>query len=135
MPIFSILTTLIGLGGDWLGRKQKLQEVQLEADTKVTIARAEAEVARLGAAQGAEINWDQTAVTGMEHSWKDEYLTILLSAPMILAFMGTWGRTSVAEGFKAISNVPDWYMFAFLTTVAASFGVRTLVDKFGIGKK
>ena len=135
MPIFSIITTLLGLGGDWLGRHQKLQEVKLEAETKVTVARAEAEVARLGRAQDAEINWDQTAANSMAGSWKDEYLTLLLSAPMILAFMGDGGRQAVTHGFEAIAKVPDWYMFSFLTVVAASFGVRTLVDKFGVGRK
>lgn len=135
MNPLSIIATLLGIGGDWLGRHQKLQEVKLDAETKITIARADAEVARLGRAQDAEINWDNAAVTSMSGSWKDEYLTLLLSAPMILAFLGPWGQRSVAAGFDAISTVPEWYKVAFLTSVAASFGVRALIDRFGLGKK
>lgn len=47
---------------------------------------------RLGKLQEAEANWDGEAVRQMGISWKDEYLTLLLSLPMILAFIGTWGR-------------------------------------------
>lgn len=70
----------------------------------------------------------------MSTSWKDEYLTILLSLPMIVAFFGTWGRQTVSEGFDAISQAPEWYKVAFLSVVAASFGIRMLVNRFGFKK-
>jgi len=133
--VLELIKGVIGVGSDFLKGKQKLKEVKLEADAKVIVARAEAEVARLAKAQDAEINWDLTSANQMSTSWKDEYLTLLLSAPMILAFCGAWGRDAVAEGFASISTAPDWYKVAFLSAIAASFGIRALVDKFGLGKK
>ena len=132
--ILDVLKLVFGIGGDWLEGRRKLKQTKIEAETKVIVARAEAEVTRLGKAQDAEIAWDNNAVNQMAGSWKDEYLTLLLSAPVILAFCGEWGRTAAAEGFAAISTVPDWYMVAFLTSIAASFGVRALVDRFGFRK-
>lgn len=133
--LFEVVKTVLGLGGDWLAGRRKLKEVKVESEAKVMVARAEAEVARLGRAQDAEINWDNNAVSQMSGSWKDEYLTLLLSFPIILAFMGDWGRKAASEGFEAISTVPEWYMVSFMTTIAASFGVRALVDRFGFGRK
>lgn len=133
--IVGLATKALGLGSGILERKQKLEEIKLDGATKIAVAQAEAEIARLNRSIDAEISWDAEAVKQMEHSWKDEYLTLMLSAPMILAFLGDWGRTAVAEGFSAIQGAPDWYKVAFLTTIAASFGIRALVDKFGLGKK
>lgn len=130
-----LLKELFGIGAGYLEGRRKLKEVKVEAETRVLVARAEAEVARLSKAQDAEIAWDNTAVSQMDRSWKDEYLTLLLSAPIILAFLGDWGRKAAADGFAAISNVPEWYMVAFMASIAASFGVRALVDRFGLGKR
>lgn len=135
MALLTILTTLLGLGGKALEKRQELKEIEIEGRTRVLVAQAEAEVARLNKSIDAEISWDAASVQQMQHSWKDEYLTLMLSAPMILAFLGEWGRTAVAEGFAAVQGAPDWYKVAFLTTIAASFGIRALVDKFGFGKK
>lgn len=132
--ILSILTTLLGLGAGALEKRQHLKEIELEGKVKIAVAQAEAEVARLNKAIDAETDWDREAASQMQHSWKDEYLTLLLTLPMILAFCGTWGKRVVAEGFASIAAAPEWYKVAFLTAIAASFGMRALVNKFGFGK-
>ena len=133
--VFDLIKTLLGFGGDILAKRQKLKEIELEGKTEIAVAQAKAEIARLEKSVDAEINWDRETAGQMEHSWKDEYLTLLLSAPMILAFCGEWGRKAAADGFAAVSTAPEWYKVAFLCTVAASFGIRALVDKFGFGRK
>jgi len=133
--IWEILKTLLGLGGEALAKRQRLKEIELEGKTQIAVAQAQAEVARLNKQVDAEIDWDSTAVRQMEHSWKDEYLTLLLSVPLILAFLGPWGRQSVSDGFSAIATAPEWYKVCFLVSVAASFGMRALVNRFGsLGK-
>lgn len=132
--ILGIITALLGIGSKALEKRQELKQVELEGKIKISVAEAEAKVARLNKAVDAEIDWDQEAASQMKYSWKDEYITLLLSAPMILAFMGDWGRTAVADGFNAISLAPDWYKVSFLAAVAASFGIRALVNRFGFGK-
>lgn len=133
--ILDIIKSVLGLGGNLLEQRQRLKEIELESRTRITIAQAEAEIARLNKMQDAEIDWDREATRQMATSWKDEYLTLLLSAPMILAFFGDWGRKAVSDGFAAIATAPEWYKVAFLVAIAASFGMRALVDKFGFGKK
>jgi hypothetical protein len=133
-PLLGILQTVLGFGTGIIEKKQKLKEIELEGKTRIAVAQAEAEVARLNKMVDAEIDWDNQAVRQMSTSWKDEYLTLLLSAPMILAFLGPWGRTAVSEGFAAISTAPEWFKVSFLASLAASFGIRTLVNKFGFGK-
>jgi hypothetical protein len=133
--IFEVVKSVLGLGAGALERRARLKEIKLESQAKVEVARAEAEISRLNKLIDAEANWDAEAVRQMSTSWKDEYLTILLSLPMIIAFLGPWGRQTVSEGFDAIANAPEWYKVAFLVTIAASFGIRTIVNRFGLGKK
>lgn len=131
--VFGLLGKALGLGGGILEKKQRLREIEIEAQAKIAVAQAEAEIARLSKMAEADINWDLESARQMQHSWKDEWMTFLLSGPMIVAFV-PGGQEIVAEGFAAIASVPDWYKVSFLTAVAASFGMRALVNKFGFGK-
>jgi hypothetical protein len=135
LVIGEIAKSVLGIGGDMLAKRQKLAEIKIEGQTQIEVARAQAECARLQKLEDAEVSWDAEAERQMEMSWKDEYLTILLSLPAILAFFGTFGRTAVINGFAALNTAPEWYRVSFLTIISASFGVRTLVNKFGFGKK
>jgi hypothetical protein len=132
LVILDLVKGALSIGKDALDRRARRKEVKLEAENRVTIARAEAEIVRLEKMQSAEIEWDNEVARQMERTWKDEYFTLLLSVPLVLSFIGEWGRTRVAEGFQALQNVPDWYMYALLTAIAASFGMRALANKFGL---
>lgn len=134
MIILEVIKAVLGLGAGALEKRQKLKEITIDAKARIEIARAEAEIAHLSKSIDAEVNWDREAASQMRHSWKDEYLTILLSLPMIVAFFGEWGRVTVSNGFAAIDTAPEWYKVAFLVVIAASFGMRALADRFGFGR-
>ena len=68
---------------------------------------------------------------GSRSSWKDEWLTILFSIPLILAFCGEWGRGVVAEGFNALEQMPSYYQYTLGVIVSASFAVRSATKFFG----
>ena len=64
----------------------------------------------------------------MKTSWKDEYLTILFSLPLILAFFPQTQET-VLKGFETLDKTPEWYMFLVMGIVAGVFGLRWLVSR------
>ena len=67
---------------------------------------------------------------GTTNSYKDEYLVILFSIPLILSFCGEWGRVTVAEGFVALQAMPEWYQYTLGVIVASSFAVRSATKFF-----
>ena len=72
---------------------------------------------------------------GTQNSWKDEYLVLLFSIPLILAFLPfEWADKAVANGFAALATMPDWYSYTLGVIVASSFAVRSATKFFG-GKK
>ena len=126
-----MLQALIGpissLAGTWLNGK--VEEKKAQAATKVAIAQAEAVVMQKKAT--GEIDWDLKMADASAHSWKDEWLTVLFSVPLILAFCGDWGRQIVSDGFTALEAMPQYYQYTLGTIVAASFGMRGASKFFG----
>jgi len=120
-----MLNLLIGpiaeLAGTWL--KGSVETSKAKTDAKVAQAKAEAIVMQKKAT--GEIDWDLKMADASASSWKDEWLTIIFSVPLVLSFCGEWGRQIVDDGFAALSTMPDWYQYTLGVIVAASFGVRS----------
>ena len=125
-----MLTALIGpianLAGTWL--EGKVEKTKAETGAKVARAKAEATIMEKKAT--GELEWDLEMARGSQSSWKDEWLVILFSVPLILAFIpGMEGV--VANGFKQLEAMPQWYQYSLGIIVAASFGVRSATKFFG----
>ena len=102
-------------------------------DGKVAANKAEAQI-RLKEATG-DIDWDLAAIRASQSSWKDEWITVLFSIPLVLSFCGEWGRAIVANGFDALSGMPQWYQVSLGAVVAASLGTKGVAKFFGPKKK
>ena len=126
-----MLNLLIGpiaeLAGTWMSGK--VEEKKAQAKTRVAKAEAEAIVMQKKAT--GEIDWDLEMAKGSASSWKDEWLTIIFSVPLVLSFCGDWGRGVVSDGFEALATMPEWYQYTLGVIVAASFGVRSATKFFG----
>jgi len=103
-----MLQALIGpiteLAGGWLKGKAASQA----ASANLKLVEAEAKATIMKSAATSEAEWEKLMAQGTMNSWKDEYLVILFSIPLILVFTGEWGRTVVGEGFVALEQMPEW---------------------------
>ena len=71
--------------------------------------------------QEMDNNWELEQIKNS--GWKDEFVLILLSIPMVLSFIpSTVGY--VEDGFAALSMTPDWYQWLILSVFAAIYGIR-----------
>jgi hypothetical protein len=125
-----MLTALIGpianLAGTWLEGKVE----KSKAETGAKVARAKAEATIMEKKATGELEWDLEMARGSQSSWKDEWLVILFSVPLILAFIpGMEGV--VSNGFAQLEAMPQWYQYSLGIIVAASFGVRSATKFFG----
>ena len=122
---------LIGPASDLLGGWLKSKAETKAAETRAKVAKAEAEAEVMKVAATHEAGWEKIMAQGSQNSWKDEWLTILFSIPLIFAFCGDWGREIVAEGFAALEAMPDYYQYTLGVIVSASFAVRSATKFFG----
>jgi len=125
-----MLQTLIGpiteLAGGWLNAKTQAQQ----ANAKLKLTEAEAKAKILVSKETSVQDWERIMAQGSQNSWKDEWLVLLFSIPLILVFTGEWGRTVVSEGFTALEQMPEWYQYTLGVIVASSFAVRSATKFF-----
>ena len=124
--IQALIGPIASLAGTWLDGK--VEEKKAQSATKVAKAQAEAIVMQKKAT--GEIDWDLEMAKGSSNSWKDEWLTILFSIPLILAFVPGM-EDVVRNGFARLNEMPEWYQYSLGVIVAASFGVRSATKFFG----
>jgi len=124
--IQALIGPLGNLASTWL--EGKVETKKAEAGAKVAKAKAEAVIMQKKAT--GEIDWDLKMADASANSWKDEWLTILFSVPLILAFCGDWGRQIVEDGFVALQAMPEYYRYTLGIIVSASFGTRAATKFF-----
>ena len=124
--IQALIAPLTELAGGWL--KGKTDKQAAEAKLKLTEAEAKAKI--MLSKETSVADWERIMAQGSQTSWKDEWLTILFSIPLILAFCGDWGRQIVADGFTALEVMPSYYQYTLGVIVSASFGVRATTKFF-----
>ena len=122
----ALISPIASLAGTWL--EGKVETKKAETATKVAKAKAEAVIMEKKAT--GEIDWELEMARGSQSSWKDEWLVILFSIPLILAFIPGMEEV-VANGFSQLEAMPQWYQYSIGVIVAASFGVRSATKFFG----
>ena len=123
-------TSLLGQVANIVGSFVESRVEKQKGKTKVAVAKAEAEAEVYKQTALQEGNWDKIMAQGSQQSLKDEWLTILFSIPLILAFIpGAEGI--VQNGFEQLETMPTWYQYSLGVIVAASFGVRSATKFFG----
>ena len=102
------------LAGGYL--KNKAEEKQAKHKAKMTMIENDAD-------------WESKMAEASKDSWKDEYFTIALSAPIV--FIGYAVGVDdpaiidrVKEGFNALSELPEWYQYLLFIAVSSSFGIK-----------
>jgi hypothetical protein len=128
MVLLDILNTVAGGVLDTIkgnqAAKQAKADKQLDIDLKTMEHKATMETAD----QAATMNYDLAAMNAQVSSWKDEYLTILLSAPVIGSFV-PGVQDYVVRGWGYLDKAPLWFQTSFIGVIAATFGLRWLFSR------
>jgi len=117
--IQAILPVIGNLAGSWL--KGKADEKAAQSRVKVAKAEAEAEVMKVAATH--EAGWEKIMAEASKDSWKDEAWTILFITIIAMCFIPPL-QPYVDRGFGVLSTTPQWFQWAMYASIAASFGLR-----------
>ena len=71
----------------------------------------------------AEAEWNLQGAKNAAGSWKDEWLLVLFSIPLIGSFLPPM-VPHITKGFEVLATMPAWYQGAFAVAVAASYGYQ-----------
>lgn len=122
---------------DWSDRsnikaetKSKLQQMEYESQLK--IAEIEAQTRRMNAEMlieqikaGQKIDYDQDMemLRQQQKSYKDEFLLILFSAPVIASFIPHL-QPYIEKGWEMLNKAPDWFLMLYAGMVVTIYGLR-----------
>ena len=123
----SLIGPVANLAGTWLDGH--VAEKKAKTEAKIVTIKSEAKIKERQAT--GEIDWDIEMAKSSDGSWKDEWLTVIFTLPLLLLMFGEYDR--VSDFFLILDSAPDWYQYLLGTIVAASFGFRGAA-KF-MGKK
>ena len=94
-----------------------------EAEEKAAVHTAKMQVIQNTA------SWEQLMASASATSWKDEWFTLLLSAPVVALMWGIGMNDleiieRIGIAFTELDRLPDWYQYLLFMAVSASFGIR-----------
>ena len=78
---------------------------------------------RLAEAAKSQSDWQALMAEASAHSWKDEAWTLCFILILLMCFVPPL-QDAVRQGFALLSETPDWFQWACLASIAASFGIR-----------
>ena len=112
--IAQLVTAATSLASNWMSNKREQSAAKHQA--KLQIIQNEA-------------SWEKLMAQASSSSWKDEWFTLLLSAPIVAMMWGvSVGDTTIIErigvAFETLNQLPDWYQYALYMAISASFGIR-----------
>lgn len=124
LPIITAVGSVIGGAfKTWMENRTAKQQGKIEI-TKAKIEQKKEKIKAETSIYQKKQEMDIASMTDMKYGWKDEYLVILLSIPIIMAFIPPLSSYALA-GFAIVAQMPPWYKWAFTGMIAATFGLRT----------
>ena len=114
MNFLSLLGPVADLGKTFLNNKAEKSKAKHEQQLEVI-------------KNGAE--WESKMANASASSWKDEFWTICLAAPIfMIGYAIAMNDVAVIErvdmAFAALDTLPEWYQYLLFLAVSASFGIR-----------
>ena len=105
------------------GNKQRKKRMIVEFENAIHMKKLE----NIAAGNINEAKWNEKSIE--KAGWRPGFLTIVLSAPMILVFFPPM-VVYIEQGFIALDQTPQWYRILIGVMVSSAFGVKKLSDYF-----
>ncbi len=109
--------------GDYFGRRQEIKAQKHTNELKALEAQGERAAQLIRDGLAADMAWETEFAKQAANSWKDEYVLLIVSIPLVLAFVPGMDAY-VAAGFAAFAGTPLWYQVMVQTVFYATYGIR-----------
>lgn len=123
MDIMGIVTGIFKPIGDYFNRRQELKAQAHTNELEVLKAQGERQAQLVKDGLAADMAWETEFAKQAASSWKDEYVLLVLSIPLIMAFVPGLDAY-VTAGFASFAGTPLWYQVMVQTIFYATYGIR-----------
>ena len=117
-PLLSLLPTVLKTGASIFANKQKAK-----------ILMSDAELLHAQKMANGEVEYQAAVRQSNDKGWKDEFVLILVSAPVILLIWSVFSddpniQAKLDVFFDKFENLPFWYQTLFIGVVASIYGLK-----------
>jgi uncharacterized ion transporter superfamily protein YfcC len=117
-PLLSLLPTVLKTGASIFANKQKAK-----------ILMSDAELLHAQRMANGEVEYQAAVRQSNDKGWKDEFVLILVSAPVILLIWSVFSDDPLIQEklhafFEQFNNLPFWYQTLFVGVVASIYGLK-----------
>lgn len=123
----SILKTIVGgivePVADYFTRRQEIKAEDRQHERAIKAATVERQIELIKAGMHADATWELESLRAHASGWKDEFVLLLLSIPLVLVFFPATAP-AVLEGFAILEQTPLWYRWLILLIFTAIYGIR-----------
>tara|TARA_R100000742_G_C4259552_1_gene77363 strand:+ start:598 stop:972 length:375 start_codon:yes stop_codon:yes gene_type:complete len=110
----ALLGPVAGLAKTWMSNRHEQSQAKHQAKMQVISNTA---------------TWEEKMADASANSLKDEFWTAILAIPLLCVGYSVVANDPsildrVADGFRALDTLPDWYQYLLFLAVSASFGIR-----------
>jgi len=88
-----------------------------------------AELRHMEKMANGEVEYQKAVMTNNKQGWKDEFVLILVSSPVMLLIWSIFSddpeiMEKVEKFFQQFNNMPFWYQALFIGVVSAIYGLK-----------
>ena len=117
-PLLSLLPTVLKTGASVFANRQK-----------ANILRSDAELLHAQRMANGEVEYQATVRQSNDKGWKDEFVLILISLPILLLIWSVFSddptiQEKIDVFFDKFANLPFWYQSLFIGVVASIYGLK-----------
>ena len=117
-PLLSLLPTVLKTGASVFANRQKAK-----------ILMSDAELLHAQRMANGEVEYQAAVRQSNDKGWKDEFVLILVSAPVILLIWSVFSddpqiQEKLHMFFEQFNNLPFWYQTLFVGVVASIYGLK-----------
>jgi uncharacterized ion transporter superfamily protein YfcC len=117
-PLLSMLPTVLKTGASIFANRQKAK-----------ILMSDAELLHAQKMANGEVEYQAAVRQSNDKGWKDEFVLLLVSAPVILLIWSVFSddpeiQEKLHMFFEQFNNLPFWYQTLFVGVVASIYGLK-----------
>jgi len=109
---------------DWVMSEETRKAKREESEDRIQEAKVVAQITRIADGDTQAATMDALSVA--QRGWKDEYLLLLATLPMIASFIPPL-VPAMEEGFLVLGTLPQWYMYVLIGVYIDTFGFRRIL--------
>jgi hypothetical protein len=114
----NLLTMAFKTGADVYANNQRTKKAISDAKLQTALRMA-----------SGEIEYQGTILENQKSDWKDEFILILLSVPIVMLGFAVWSDNpahmeKMKLFFEYFSDLPFWYQTIFVGVIASVYGLK-----------